>query len=81
MTRTAPGMDTQLLQLCALWVDAAKEVWSLKLVTNSCLNAGTFLDKVYKLMPMRVRMRRSMESLNHNFADNSKLEDTGIPMA
>jgi hypothetical protein len=57
------------LSLDFTWVDAVVEVWSLKLATNSCFEAGNFLDKVYKLTPMLMRMRRSMESLNHAFAD------------
>ncbi len=51
------------------WVDAVGEVWSLKLVNNSCFKAGNFLDKVYNLTLKLTRMRRSMESLNHAFAD------------
>ena len=57
------------LSLDFTWVDAVGEVWSLKLVTNSYFKAGNFLDKVYKLTPMLRRMRRSMESLDHDFAD------------
>jgi hypothetical protein len=57
------------LSLDFTWVDAVGEVWSLKLVNNSCFKAGNFLDKVYNLTLKLTRMRRSMESLNHAFAD------------
>jgi hypothetical protein len=53
------------LTLSFTWVDAAGEIWSLKLVLNSHVKAGNFLDKVYKLMLMLMRMKRSMELLIH----------------
>jgi hypothetical protein len=43
------------------------ELWSLKLIANSCFKAENFLQKVYQLPPMLTRMNLSMETLDHDY--------------